>query len=41
MPNITTYFSKPVIEGFLFFDVVLGLFLFDSYLHKRKSLKNV
>jgi hypothetical protein len=33
MPDIT----KPVMEGFLFFDVILGLFLFDAYLNNKKS----
>jgi len=35
IPNMTRFFTSPVIKGFLFFDVILGLFLFDSYLRKR------
>ncbi|MDB5009928.1 MAG: hypothetical protein JWQ06_717 [Mucilaginibacter sp.] len=39
MPDFTNYFSGPVIKGFLFFDVVLGLFLFDTYRRKKSFLK--
>ncbi|MCJ8208154.1 hypothetical protein MUY27_00450 [Mucilaginibacter sp. RS28] len=39
LPNIQAITSSPVWKGFLFFDVVLGLFLFDAYLHKRKLVK--
>lgn len=35
LPDIRNYLSKPVLEGFVFFDLVLGLFLFDAYLRKR------
>jgi anti-sigma factor RsiW len=35
LPNLSAYLSKPVLEGFLFFDTVLGLFLFDKYLRKK------
>jgi len=44
MPNqlnvthIKSYFSGPIVKGFLFFDVVMGLFLIDSYL-RRKAIK--
>ena len=41
LPDIKNYLSKPVLEGFLFFDVVLGLFLFDAYLRKRGVSKQV
>jgi hypothetical protein len=41
LPDIKNYFNKPVLEGFLFFDVVLGLFLFDAYLRKRGVSKQV
>jgi hypothetical protein len=41
LPDIKTYLNKPVLEGFLFFDVVLGLFLFDAYLRKRGISKQV
>jgi hypothetical protein len=33
--GITELLSGPVGKGFLFFDVVLALFLFDSYLRKN------
>ena len=35
MPNLSHYFTKPVIEGFIFFDVILAMFLADSYLRKK------
>ena len=37
MPEVSTHFSKPLVEGFMFFDVVLGLFLFDAYLRRKKN----
>ena len=39
LPDIKNYLSKPVLEGFLFFDVVLGLFLLDAYLRKKSVSK--
>jgi hypothetical protein len=41
LPDMKNYFNGPVIKGFLFFDVVLGLFLFDAYLRKRNMSKQV
>ena len=41
IPNIGNYISKPVIEGFLFFDLVLALYLFDTYLRKKNLSKQV
>ena len=35
LPDMKIYLSRPVLEGFLFFDLVLGLFLFDTYLRKK------
>jgi hypothetical protein len=35
LPDIKSYITSPVINAFLFFDLVLGLFLFDAYLRKR------
>ena len=35
--NLQNILVGPIFKGFLFFDVVLGLYLFDSYL-RRKSL---
>lgn len=36
-----SFITKPVIMGFLFFDVVLGLFLIDTYLRRKKSTKQL
>jgi hypothetical protein len=35
LPDMKNLISKPVLEGFLFFDLVLGLFIFDNYLRKK------
>jgi hypothetical protein len=40
LPDIKNYLSKPLLEGFLFFDIVLGLFLFDAYLRKKSVSKH-
>ena len=40
VPDLSKYISKPVIESFVFFDVILGLFLFDKYLHRRGFSKD-
>jgi hypothetical protein len=37
-PQVKSIFSGRWMQGFLFFDVVLGLFLFDAYLRKRNTL---
>jgi len=37
LPEVSTHFSKPLVEGFMFFDVVLGLFLFDAWLRRKKQ----
>ncbi len=39
LPDLAKYLSGPVIKGFLFFDMILGLFLFDAYLRKRSISK--
>jgi hypothetical protein len=36
-PDLTRFNTRPVIEGFLFFDLVLVLFFFDHFL-RRKAL---
>ncbi len=41
LPDLKNYFSAPILQGFLFFDVVLGMFLFDAYLRKRGLSKQV
>lgn len=39
LPDIKNYLNKPVLEGFLFFDIVLGLFLFDAWLRRKNVSK--
>jgi hypothetical protein len=39
MPDISHYFTGRYMLGFLFFDVVLGLYLFDSYFRKKAFAK--
>jgi len=29
-----------VVQAFVFFDVMLGLYLFDAYLRRKKALKD-
>jgi hypothetical protein len=41
MPDIGKYITKPVIEGFLFFDLVLALYFFDTYLRRKNLSKQV
>lgn len=41
LPEIKNYMSGPVLKGFLFFDVVLGLFLLDGWLRRRSVSKQV
>jgi hypothetical protein len=41
MPELNTRTSKPLVEGFMFFDVVLALFLFDTYLRRKNISKKV
>jgi len=36
MPNIGSYITKPLVQSFLFFDLVLGLYLADTYLRKKR-----
>lgn len=39
IPTIKNYISKSAMQGFIFFDVVMALYLLDSYLRKH-NLKN-
>ncbi|WP_183578809.1 hypothetical protein HDF18_22770 [Mucilaginibacter sp. X5P1] len=39
LPDLRNLFTGPVTKGFLFFDVVLGLYLFDTYLRKKGLAK--
>ena len=41
MPDLKSFVSKPVMQVFFFFDVVLGLFLFDTYLRRKKVQKEI
>jgi hypothetical protein len=40
LPNISHYFSGSFMQGFMFFDLVLALYLFDTYLRKRAFRKH-
>ena len=37
--HIQSYITAPFMKGFLFFDVVMGLFIMDTYLRRRNALK--
>ncbi|MGY4537485.1 hypothetical protein ACVW0P_001904 [Mucilaginibacter sp. UYNi724] len=37
--HLSNFFSGPVVKGFLFFDVVMGLFLLDHYLRRKTVAK--
>lgn len=39
LPQVNNVFTGPWMQVFLFLDVILGLFLFDSYLRKRNTTK--
>lgn len=39
MPDLKNYISPNLVKGFLFFDVVLGLFLFDAWLRRKNAPK--
>lgn len=41
MPDVNNYISKPLVECFMFFDVVVALFLFDTYLRGKNISKTV
>lgn len=41
LPNLSKYITTPVLEGGLFFYVILALFLFDTYLRKKNVSKHV
>lgn len=34
LPDMKRYFTGPIMQGFLFFDVILGLYFFDRYRRK-------
>ena len=39
LPALSNLASGPIVQGFLFFDLVLGLYLFDYWLRKKKAVK--
>lgn len=41
LPAVKNIFNAPVMKAFIFFDVLAGLALFDGYLRKRNSTKQV
>lgn len=41
LPEADNFITRPVIMGFMFFDVILGLFLADTYLRRKKSTKQL
>jgi len=40
MPEINSGKTKMIVQAFLFFDVMLGLYLFDAYLRRKKGAKD-
>lgn len=41
LPEPQNFFTKPVINGFVFFDVVAALFFFDAWLRRKKKLSSI
>jgi len=41
MPAINYSDAKIVVQAFVFFDVMLGLYLFDAYLRKKRAARSV
>jgi len=41
IPELKSFLSKPVMQVFFFFDVVLALYLFDTYLRRKKVQKEI
>jgi len=41
LPNFTPFFNNRIVNGFLFFDTLLGLFFLDAFLRKRNFLKHL
>jgi len=40
IPDINSGETKVVVQAFVFFDVMLGLYLFDAYLRRKRSAKD-
>ena len=41
LPDLKNHFTKPVMEGLMFFDVLLALLLFDTFLRRKFFYKQV
>jgi len=41
MPSVSSSTTKMIIEGFVFFDAILALYLLDAYLRKKIAAKHV
>jgi len=39
LPNFSHYLSSPLMQGFWFLDLVLALYIFDTYLRKKSHTK--
>ena len=37
LPDLTNFKIKPLMEGFVFFDIVMALYIFDIYLAQKCS----
>jgi anti-sigma factor RsiW len=40
MPDISSSQTKVFVQAFVFFDVLLGLYLFDAYLRRKRAAKD-
>jgi len=40
MPDISAGQTKVIVQAFVFFDVMLGLYLFDAYLRRKRSARD-
>ncbi len=40
MPDINSSQTKVIVQAFVFFDVMLGLYLFDAYLRRKRDAKD-
>ena len=41
LPSLKGMLSNNALKGFVFFDTVLALYLFDGYLRKRRTIENM
>lgn len=40
LPKISPSLKGPLLKGFIFFDVIVGLFFFDAYLRRNRHAQN-